>query len=55
MVLKTSLKILAVLFLLYVSWYVFSFFSAWGGIAIIVATLIGVGVYLENDIKNNFK
>jgi len=54
MILKTSLKILAFLLLLYVGWHVFSFLTAWGGIGVILATLIGAGVYLENDIKDYF-
>jgi len=52
MILKTSLKILTFLLALYVGWYVFNFLTAWGGIGVIITTLIGAGVYLENDIKN---
>jgi hypothetical protein len=54
MILKTSLKILVFLLALYIGWHVFSFLSAWGGLGVILATLIGAGVYLENDIKNFF-
>jgi|LakMenE01Jun11ns_1017448.scaffolds.fasta_scaffold9756917_1 hypothetical protein len=53
MILKTSLKILAFLLVLYVGWYVFNFLTAWGGIGVILGALIGAGVYLENDIKNH--
>jgi len=52
MILRTGLKILVFLLVLYVGWYVFNFLTAWGGIAVILGALIGTGVYLENDIKN---
>lgn len=52
MFLKFALKILLIGVLLYGGWYVFSFISAWGGIAIIVALLLVIGVNVEKELKN---
>ena len=55
MVIKYSLRILFILFLLYAGWYVFSFINAWLGIFMIIATIIGVLTYFEKIFNKSIK
>jgi len=49
--LKLTLQFIILFLGLYGGLHVYNFYSAWGGIGIIFATLIGFGIYIEMKFK----